>query len=100
MTRRDLIMRVSSETGIAQEDVALILEKTLDTIIDSLATGENVEFRNFGVFEVCTRKPRIGRNPKNPEEIFMIPERKSVRFKMGRLMKAKVVRPIPTEEQD
>jgi nucleoid DNA-binding protein len=46
-----------------------------------------VEFRNFGVFEVRTRKQRIGRNPGQPDQVVTIPERKVVKFKPGKIMR-------------
>lgn len=66
MTKRDLVVRIASETGMVQQDVYAVIQKTLDYIVESLEQGENVEFRNFGVFEVRTRKQRIGRNPGSP----------------------------------
>lgn len=98
MTKRDLVMRISKETGMIQKDVATVLQKTLDYIIESLARGENVEFRNFGVFEVQERKSRIGRNPNKPDNVVIIPNRKVVKFKMGRVMKAKITQPTPTTQ--
>ena len=64
-----------------------MLQKTLDYITEALAANEHVEFREFGVFDVCTRKSRIGRNPKKPENTVIIPERKTVKFKPGKRMK-------------
>jgi len=87
-------MRISRATGLVQEDVLAVLQKTLDYIIESLAKGENIEFRNFGVFEVQARKARIGRNPHNPTIPVKIPARKVVKFKMGRIMKARVMKNI------
>ena len=98
MTKRDLVMRISQETGMIQQDVAEVLQKTLDYIVESLAKDENVEFRNFGVFEIRIRKSRIGRNPNKPSHVVTIPTRKVVKFKMGRVMKAKVMKPVATEQ--
>ena len=86
MTKRDLVVRISNETGLIQQDVMAVLQKSLDYITESLAQGETVEFRNFGVFEVRTRKQRIGRNPGRPAEVVTIPERKVVKFKPGKIM--------------
>jgi len=91
MTKRDLVVRISKETNIIQQDVFAVIQKTLDYIIESLVKGENVEFRDFGVFEVCTRKPRVGRNPNKPENVVQIPARKIVKFKAGKIMKARVI---------
>ena len=94
MTKRDLVMRIAKETGLIQQDVFAVLQKTLDYIVESLARGENVEFRNFGVFEVRIRKSRVGRNPNKPTHVVTIPTRKVVKFKMGRIMKTLVMKPV------
>lgn len=94
MTKRDLVMRIAKETGLIQQDVFAVLQKTLDYIVESLAKGESVEFRNFGVFEVRIRKSRIGRNPNQPTHVVTIPTRKVVKFKMGRIMKALVMKTV------
>ena len=87
MTKRDLVVRIADETGLIQQDVYAVIQKTLDYIVESLEKGENVEFRNFGVFEVRERKQRIGRNPNRPEQVVTIPARKVVKFKPGKIMK-------------
>jgi len=89
-TKRDLVMRISEETGLIQQDVHEVIQKTLDYITESLTRGENVEFRNFGVFEVTERKSRIGRNPNKPDQVVTIPTRKVVKFKPGKVMKHQV----------
>jgi nucleoid DNA-binding protein len=91
MTKRDLVVRISRETGIIQEDVQAVIQKTLDHIIEGLEEGEHIEFRDFGVFEVILRKSRIGRNPNRPADVVQIPERKVVKFKPGKKMKALVL---------
>jgi nucleoid DNA-binding protein len=90
MTKRDLVVRISEETGLIQQDVYAVIQKTLDYIVDALAQGETIEFRNFGVFEVRQRKQRIGRNPNKPEQVVTIPERKVVKFKPGKVMKQRI----------
>ena len=90
LTKRDLVMRIAEETGLIQQDVFAVLQKSLDYIVDALAKGEHVEFRNFGVFTIRERKSRIGRNPKKPQNTVMIPARKVVKFKPGRIMKKRI----------
>jgi nucleoid DNA-binding protein len=91
MTKRDLAVRISRETGIVQEDVSTVLQKTLDYITEALVEGNHIEFRDFGVFEVCVRKSRIGRNPNRPRDVVRIPERRVVKFKPGKAMKQRVL---------
>tara|TARA_B100001769_G_C21779282_1_gene425362 strand:- start:201 stop:482 length:282 start_codon:yes stop_codon:yes gene_type:complete len=90
MTKRDLVMRISEETGLIQQDVYAVLQKSLDYIVDALEKNESVEFRNFGIFEISQRKKRIGRNPNNPENTVTIPARKVVKFKPGKIMKERI----------
>ena len=90
LTKRDLVVRIAGETGLIQQDVFAVLQKSLDYIVEALAQGNHVEFRNFGVFTLRQRKARIGRNPKKPQNTVTIPSRKVVKFKPGRIMKQKV----------
>ena len=92
MTKRDLVVRISNETGMVQQDVFAVMQKTLDYIVESLARDETVEFRNFGVFEVRTRKQRVGRNPSKPDQVVTIPERRVVKFKPGKIMRQLVTK--------
>src|SRR6476659_1187877 len=66
MTKRDLVNRISEQTGLVQQHVLDIVQKTLDYMSECLAKGEKVELRNFGVFEIKVSKARIGRNPNQP----------------------------------
>ena len=90
MTKRDLVVNISSETGMAQYEVSRVIQKTLDHISASLAKGHTVELRNFGVFEVKACKARIGRNPNAPEEDILIPPRMQVKFKAGKEMRESI----------
>jgi nucleoid DNA-binding protein len=90
LTKRDLVVKISNETGQVQHHVFEVVQKTLDHITDALAEGDNVELRNFGVLEVKLTKPRVGRNPNKPGSSFVIPARATVKFKAGKIMRQKV----------
>jgi len=95
MTKRDLVIRISNETGLVQQQVLDVVQKTLDYISEALAKGETVELRNFGVFEVITRKARVGRNPNAPATDVPIPPRSVVKFKAGKEMREAVIQIPP-----
>jgi len=95
LTKRDLVVRISEETGLTQNQVFDVVQKTLDNITESLANGGKVEIRNFGVFEVKIRKARVGRNPNRPEIDVPIPARSMVKFKAGKEMRAQVLKLKP-----
>lgn len=96
LTKRDLVMRISSETGLVQQSVQDVVQKTLDYISEALSKGDKVELRNFGVFEVKVRKARVGRNPNRPEKDVPIPQRAVVKFKAGKEMRVDVLRLSPS----
>jgi nucleoid DNA-binding protein len=95
MTKRDLVVRISAETGFAQQQVLEVVRRTLNCISEALAQGETVELRNFGVFEVRVRKARIGRNPNAPATDVRIPPRAAVKFKPGKQMRDEVLKLTP-----
>lgn len=97
MTKRDLVVRISEETDLRQQDVLNVIQRTLDHISAAVAKGETVELRNFGVFEVNIRKARIGRNPNAPETDVRIPPRAVVKFKPGKEMREEVIKLTPAD---
>ena len=90
LTKRELVIKISNETGMVQHQVFDVIQKTLDHITDALASADVVELRNFGVFEVYLAKPRIGRNPNVPGSSFAIPARATVKFKSGKIMRQRI----------
>ncbi|HVV73622.1 MAG TPA: HU family DNA-binding protein [Verrucomicrobiae bacterium] len=95
LTKRDLVVRISEETGLIQQQVLDVVQKTLDYVAEALARGDKVELRNFGVFEVKVRKARIGRNPNAPATDVPIPQRSVVKFKPGKEMRTEVLKIPP-----
>ncbi|MHB8519768.1 MAG: HU family DNA-binding protein [Limisphaerales bacterium] len=95
MTKRDLVIRISNETSLVQQQVLEVIQKTLDYIAEAVAQGKKVELRNFGVFEVKVRKARIGRNPNAPANDVPIPPRAVVKFKPGKEMREAVLKLTP-----
>ncbi len=90
MTKKDIALKIAEDNNIKQTLVKKIIQKTLDSIVDSLSKSETVELRNFGVFKVKVRKGRLGRNPKTGVSV-PIPQKKVVTFKPGLIMKKKVL---------
>ncbi|HEX4342849.1 MAG TPA: HU family DNA-binding protein [Verrucomicrobiae bacterium] len=95
LTKRDLVIRISNETSLVQQQVLDVVQKTLDYIGEALAKGDKVELRNFGVFEVKVRKARVGRNPNSPATDVPIPARATVKFKAGKEMRIDVLKLTP-----
>lgn len=90
LTKRDIVVAISNQTGLVQHQVFDVVQRTLDHITDSLANNVAVELRNFGVFQPRLTKPRVGRNPNEPGSSFTIPPRATVKFKAGKIMRQRV----------
>ena len=89
MTKKNIVRRIADELNRTELETKLIVQKTLDAIINVLAEEGRVELRNFGVFAVKKRKPRQGRNPRTGEKV-MVGERVTVTFKPGHVLKDRV----------
>jgi nucleoid DNA-binding protein len=79
-------------SALEQRQVFEVVQKTLDGITHALASGQKVELRKFGVFEVKVRKARVGRNPNEPSTDVPIPARSVVKFKAGKEMRVRVLK--------
>ena len=73
--------------------VKRIVQSFLDEVVIELANGNRLEFRDFGVFETRTRAARDAQNPKTLEKV-KVPPKRTVKFKMGRLLREKLT-PLP-----
>ncbi len=89
ITKKDLVDRISESTGGKRVLVKRIIQDFLDLIITELGRGNRLEFRDFGVFEIRERAARLAQNPKTMEKV-RVPNKRTVKFKVGRLMKEKL----------
>ena len=90
VTKKDLVDRIADQTGNKRVVVKRIVQQFLDEIVTELGNGNRLEFRDFGVFELRQRAARQAQNPKTMEKVF-VPGKRTVKFKVGRLMKARLI---------
>ena len=96
VTKKELIDRIAEHTQAKRVTVKRIIQTFLDEITKELCENNNrLEFRDFGVFETKTRASRIAQNPKTLERV-EVPAKRTVKFKMGRLMRENLC--IPAAE--
>ena len=93
ITKKELIDRIAENTQAKRVVVNRIIQSFLDEVIDELAAENRLEFRDFGVFETRTRAARVAQNPKTLQRV-QVPAKRTVKFKMGRLMKQKLASPV------
>ena len=89
ITKKELIDRIADSSGGRRVQVKKVVQQFLDEIVNELGKGNRLEFRDFGVFETKVRKARKAQNPKTLQPV-AVPEKRTVKFKVGRLMKQKL----------
>jgi integration host factor subunit beta len=89
ITKKELIDRIAESSNSKRVQVKRVVQQFLDEIVAELGRGNRLEFRDFGVFETKLRKARKAQNPKTLEPV-AVPEKRTVKFKVGRLMKQKL----------
>src|SRR3954452_23236076 len=89
ITKKELIDRIADRTGSRRVLVKKVVQQFLDEIVGELGRGNRLESRDFGVFETKLRKARRAPNPKTLEPV-AVPEKRTVKFKVGRLMKQRL----------
>lgn len=93
ITKKELIDRIAENTQAKRVTVKRIVQSFLDEVITELCNNNRLEFRDFGVFETRTRAARTAQNPKTLERV-QVPAKRTVKFKMGRLMRENLSVPI------
>ena len=89
MTKKEIVKTISDETGLNQQQIKTIVQKTFDAIVATLVEEGRIELRNFGVFQVRPRAARKARNPRTGRQV-EVPEKFVVTFKPGKIMEQKV----------
>lgn len=89
MTKADIVEIISTNTGITKIETEAVVNGFLQTVIDSMKRGENIELRGFGSFKVVKRARRIARNPKTNQEV-IVPEQHVPVLKMSKDFKKAV----------
>ena len=89
IAKRTIAERIAERLNLGQTVTLQVIQAFLDEVVDELAKGNRLEFRDFGVFETVQRKPRTALNPKTLEKV-QVDGKVVVKFKVGRLMKERV----------
>lgn len=75
LTKADLVLEVVRATDLPRRQAEVIVNTVIESLIDSLQRGEEIELRGFGSFRIRQRGSRIGRNPRTGETVEVPPKR-------------------------
>ncbi|MBO8415550.1 MAG: HU family DNA-binding protein [Proteobacteria bacterium] len=86
MNKGQLVDKIAEKTNLSLKDSQAALNAFVDTVKDTLVSGESISLVGFGTFLVRERSERMGRNPRTKEEVH-IPAGKVPAFKAGKSLK-------------
>lgn len=89
MNKKELIERIVEKTGLSKHNAELVLKAFIDTVEETVASGDKVQLVGFGTFEPRERSARVGHNPRTGESID-IPATRVPVFKAGKVFKDKL----------
>jgi len=71
LNKDGLVKAVAGETGLSNADVAKVIDAVQETIMSSVASGQEVKLMGFLSIEPTVRAPRTYKNPRTGEDIEM-----------------------------
>ena len=95
MTKSDLIEAVANSLKLPKGKAELIINSIFTSMEEALKSGERIEIRGFGSFEVRNYKSYEGRNPRTGAPVKVAPKRLPF-FKVGKELK-EMVDGVPLE---
>ncbi|ANY15930.1 HU family DNA-binding protein [Bordetella pseudohinzii] len=89
LTKKDLIAKLSDETGFSRKDTENMVDTLAATISEQLVAGEEFTLPGVGKFSTSQREARTGRNPQTGESI-EISASVGVKFSASKTLKDQV----------
>jgi integration host factor subunit beta len=94
MTRSDLVDKLASENNISIAVAERIVTEIFKGMSDTLVSGNRIEIRGFGSFEVREYDGYTARNPKTGVQIEAMPKKLPF-FKTGKDLKDRIMDGTP-----
>lgn len=90
ITKKQIVDMVAEDTTLSKKDVKMVVEKFFEKVEECLVAGNKVQLQGTGTFEVREASERIARNPRNPEDIIVVPACKRPVFKFSDSVKTRI----------
>jgi integration host factor subunit alpha len=89
LTKDRLVENIYHNSNLKQSDSNQVLDSLLETMKQTLSSGEDILISGFGKFCVREKKERRGRNPETGNDM-IIEARRVVTFRCSEKLKDKV----------
>ncbi len=83
MNKAEFVKVLSDKTEFDQKSCEKVLKAALETITETVADGESIQFVGFGTFTSSERAKREAKNPRTGEKI-VVPASRRPKFKPGK----------------
>ena len=90
MTKQEFVDQISSKTELSRREAAKAVDAFLETVTETLKSGDSINFTGFGKFSTSRRAARQGVNPRSPGQKVNIPAATVPKFSAGSSLKQAV----------
>lgn len=86
MNKTELVLTMAEKAGTSKKDTEAMLNAFIETVENTVKSGDKIQLVGFGTFEARERSAREGKNPQTGEKI-QIAACKAPAFKAGKAFK-------------
>ena len=84
--KMDIVEKVAGAIGCTKADAERAVQAVIDTITDTLKSGQELSIAGLGIFEAKMRAGRTGRNPRTGAAI-QIKSMRVPKFRVSKTLK-------------
>ena len=89
LTKAHLAELLYENIGLNKREAKDMVDAFFELMVQQLVAGTDVKITGFGNFQIRTKKPRPGRNPRTGENVD-VPGKRVPYFKPGKEMRARL----------
>ena len=86
MNKNEFIEKYANEFNVTKVTAKETIEYVMNSIINTLTSGDNFEYPGFGKIVINDQAARTARNPQTGE-VVTVPAKKVVKFKVAKALK-------------
>jgi len=69
LTKQEFIKKVSQKSNLSERDAGKAVEAFMETVTETLKSGDSINFTGFGKFSPAARAASRGVNPRTKEPV-------------------------------
>lgn len=86
MNKAEIINQVHEELGVTKADAERMMDIFVDSVVNTLKSGDEVSIAGLGIFSAKMRNARTARNPRTGEAI-EVPAMRVPKFRAAKALK-------------